>query len=259
MPSIERPAMPVSAMDMRYSNRFASSFCLSCFFSGFLLLVTVSSGWCAPNAPAAVKGPNTPAPAAEPVNAGPYVPPTGEFSVMMPGRIITQPMPTSYGKVPTYLARSGTTNYVVTGVNLGDQPNGFDQYMHGFVELLKKKSNMSVAVSDASGQGWTGKQCNFAKNGNERVTAVVAKANGTNVIYSAMVDAPANSEAAKKFLGSLIIFPDKALAAHRNDPVARTSFADIGGTIGMLIGALVGIGLGIFVMKTREAKKKQGD
>jgi len=251
--------MQIRATDTHYCNRVAKRLRLSCFVSGILFLATVSSGESAPRTPVAIKGSSAAAPKSEPAQFVPFVPASGEFSILMPGRVMTRSIAAANNQVPTYSARSGITNYVITGVNLGDESNGFDQYLNGFVESMKKRGSMSSVVSDASGQGWTGKLCNFTRNGNERVSAIVAKTTGSNVIYSAMIDVPASSEQSKEFLGSLIVYPEKAIAAHQNDSSAKKASVEMGRTIGTVVGALFGLGLAIFLVKRFPPPKKKSE
>jgi hypothetical protein len=243
-----------------YWSRAAKRLWLCCFLASMILSVTVLSGQCAPKTSSAIKDASAAAPGSNPSpNVATFAPESGEFSILMPGHVRINSMPARYGQVPTYLARAGTTNYVVTGINVGEDPHAFDQYFHGFVHSMTKQGDMSVVDSDASGQGWTGKLCNFTRNGNERVSAIVAKATGSNVIYSAMIDAPASSEQSKRFLGSLVIYPDKAIAAHLNDPGAKNTSAEAGQMIGTIVGALLGLALAIFLVKRFPPPKKKDE
>jgi len=191
-------------------------------------------------------------------NAGvvPFTPPSGEFCILMPSKVTSDVLNEKNFKVPTYQGRAGIVNYVVTDVSLGKETNALDSYLKGFLRSITSRTNSQAELSDTSGQGWTGKICSFKRDGKESLSGVVAKANGTNIIYSAIIDAPVSSEQAKNFLASLVIYPDKALEAHKNDPGSGPSAGEIGQTIGSIIGMFVGIGLGVYFVKKAAAKKK---
>jgi hypothetical protein len=247
----------MSVKDSNYPNRIAKRSWPSCLLLSTLLFIGVCSAQAAPKAHETIKGSGAAGSVSKPADAAPFVPPSGEFSILLPGEVSTHSMSDQNVHVPTFLARSGTTNYVVTGVNVGPESNAFDQYMLGFVNSLEKQGNMSVAISDTSGEGWTGKLCNFTRNGSERLAAIVAKATGTTVIYSAMIDAPATSDQAKKFFASFIVYPEKAREAHRNDPGAVPSVAyEMGRTVGSIIGPLLVLGLVVFWVKRSSRRKK---
>ena len=83
---------------------------------------------------------------------------------------------------------------------------------------LKERDLKEIASTSANGHGWTGKIYRLSGKGEESATALVARANGTEISYFLVTDWPATSEEAERFLSSFAINPVKAVEVHKDYP-----------------------------------------
>jgi hypothetical protein len=171
-----------------------------------------------------------------------FSPPSGEYQVLMPPQPKLGSITQSGVTANMYTGSAAGHNYVIVTSNLGKNPDYFAQCVQGILAEAKKHGMTPSGVTDVSGIGWTGKKIGFSKAGTDLGVQLAAYTKDAGIVYLLSVNAPMNSDMTDTFLKSFVVFPDKAIAAHKSEtPLCSINSPayNLGYSFGYFVGFIV--------------------
>jgi hypothetical protein len=159
--------------------------------------------------------------AAQSLNWQLYSPSSGEFTVLIPGQVTVKVSKNIGLPLILYQSKVDEITFSVSSTSVDPAPDAYTRYRAAIIGSLNYSDGRddirSRAREDASGKGWTGTKVGILVNDKEVRSGLVVRAVGTDIVYALAVEAPRNSEVARKFFDSFVVDVEKAKLAHIND------------------------------------------
>ncbi len=168
-----------------------------------------------------------------------FSPPQKDFSVMVPGAVITRK---AEGMTYFTSAKKNGSKYVVMyqteNLSLPDKEGFNDKSLDDLVIGFKKGAkgtSFADNVSSMNGNGWEGRQLSSSSNGHPQ-TWLLAVSKNHDTLYTLMATEASDRADAQRFLRSFKIDPSIASKVH---PQPEHDYAAEGYKSGQLIGKLL--------------------
>lgn len=181
-----------------------------------------------------------------------------DFSVSMPANVEMVEKKVQNVTIKAFTANEDGTNYSIThGAGVGSTPtaDAADAIGNGAISEFKKQAEkVHVALTvdkkeDVKGVGWTGKK-SYISIGPAKLEMLAALSENKNVGYCLVTASELNAKPDQNFFNSF-----KVDTKITNELYANKA-QNLGEIIGIILGIAAGGGIGFFVVRTINQKKK---
>lgn len=143
-----------------------------------------------------------------------FSPPGHEFSIEMPTPVTVKPLGEPSQHFTLYSSRDEHASYNVITSYLGKEKVSAADFFRGGFAGMKQHSSISN-IEPVSGNGWTGQSFLMSDKDNKPAyRGLLAFNEIANIGFNLQTSDASSSSGGKRFLDSLKVFPDKAVALY---------------------------------------------